>query len=45
MQWTDYMAERVNGRVTNVLASALLVVILLASLAAIPLMIYTKAGQ
>ena len=41
----EYMGQYVNGRVTNVLASTYLVVILAASLAAIPLMIITGAGQ
>jgi Mn2+/Fe2+ NRAMP family transporter len=40
-----YMGEHVNGAGTNVLASAYLVIILAASLAAIPLMIVTGAGQ
>ena len=40
-----YMGEHVNGRMTNVLASIYLVIILAASLAAIPLMIVTGAGQ
>jgi Mn2+/Fe2+ NRAMP family transporter len=40
-----YMGKHVNGRVTNLLASAYLVLILAASLAAIPLMIVTGAGQ
>jgi len=40
-----YMGEHVNGRTTNVLASLYVVLILLASLAAIPLMIVTGAGQ
>ena len=40
-----YMGDEVNGRVTNVLASIYLVIILVASLAAIPLMIVTGAGQ
>ncbi|TQR82386.1 divalent metal cation transporter [Mycobacterium hodleri] len=40
-----YMGEHVNGKVTNVLASIYLVIILAASLAAIPLMIVTGAGQ
>jgi len=39
-----YMGERVNGKVTNAVASIYLVIILLASLAAIPLMIVTGAG-
>lgn len=41
----DYMGDEVNGRISNALASVFLVLILVASLAAIPLMIYTKAGQ
>jgi Mn2+/Fe2+ NRAMP family transporter len=41
----DYMGDHVNGRVTNVLASIYLVIIVVASLAAIPLMIVTGAGQ
>jgi Mn2+/Fe2+ NRAMP family transporter len=41
----DYMGEHVNGGVTNALASVYLVIILAASLAAIPLMIVTGAGQ
>jgi manganese transport protein len=41
----DYMGEHVNGRFTNALASVLLIVIVVASVAAIPLMIVTKAGQ
>src|SRR5712675_2409473 len=40
-----YMCDNVNGVGTNVLASAYLVIILAASLAAIPLMIVTGAGQ
>jgi Mn2+/Fe2+ NRAMP family transporter len=40
-----YMGKYVNGRATNVLASIYLVLILSASLAAIPLMIVTGAGQ
>ncbi|MBA3339206.1 MAG: divalent metal cation transporter [Geodermatophilaceae bacterium] len=41
----DYMGDQTNGRITNFLGSIFLVIILLASLAAIPLMIWTKAGQ
>jgi manganese transport protein len=41
----DYLGDKVNGRVMNALACAFLVVIVVASVAAIPLMIYTKAGQ
>ncbi|ASN53220.1 NRAMP family divalent metal transporter [Sinomonas sp. R1AF57] len=40
-----YMGERVNGRAVNVLATVFLVIILVASVAAIPLMIITGAGQ
>ena len=40
-----YMGRYVNGRVLNVAASVYLVIILAASLAAIPLMIVTGAGQ
>jgi Mn2+/Fe2+ NRAMP family transporter len=40
-----YMGEHVNSRITNALASVYLVIILAASLAAIPLMIVTGAGQ
>jgi Mn2+/Fe2+ NRAMP family transporter len=41
----DYMGAKANGRFTNALASVLLVVIVVAAVAAIPLMIATKAGQ
>lgn len=41
----DYMGDHVNGKVTNVLGSVYLVIIVVASLAAIPLMIVTGAGQ
>ena len=41
----DYMGDRVNGRATNTLAMVYLVIILAASVAAIPLMIVTGAGQ
>jgi Mn2+/Fe2+ NRAMP family transporter len=40
-----YMGEYVNGRITNALATVYLVIILAASLAAVPLMIVTGAGQ
>jgi hypothetical protein len=39
------MGQHVNGRATNILASVYLVIILAASLAAMPLMIVTGAGQ
>lgn len=41
----DYLGEHVNGRVANVLGMAYLVVILVAALAAIPLMVLTSMGQ
>lgn len=41
----EYMGDAVNGRVTNALALVYLVVIVAASLAAIPLMIATGAGS
>ena len=40
----QYMREHVNGRVVNVLGMVYLVIILVASIAAIPLMIVTGAG-
>jgi Mn2+/Fe2+ NRAMP family transporter len=42
---SQYMGDETNGKVINVLASVYLVIILVASLAAIPLMIVTGAGQ
>jgi Mn2+/Fe2+ NRAMP family transporter len=42
---SQYMGDETNGRVTNMFASVYLVIILAASLAAIPLMIVTGAGQ
>lgn len=41
----QYMGEHVNGRAVNVLGMVYLVIILVASLAAIPLMIVTGAGS
>jgi len=41
----DYMGARVNGRVANLLGMVFLAIILVASLAAIPLMLATRAGQ
>jgi Mn2+/Fe2+ NRAMP family transporter len=41
----QYMGERVNGRFSNLLASVFLIIILVTALAAVPLMLYTKAGQ
>jgi Mn2+/Fe2+ NRAMP family transporter len=40
-----YMRRHVNGRLSNTLGTAYLVIVLVAALAAIPLMIVTKAGQ
>jgi Mn2+/Fe2+ NRAMP family transporter len=40
-----YMGKHVNGRVSNVLGAVYLVIILLVSLTAIPLMILTNVGQ
>jgi manganese transport protein len=41
----DYVAEKTNGRIMNVISGVFLVIIVVASLAALPLMIVTKAGQ
>ncbi|WKG05155.1 NRAMP family divalent metal transporter [Mycolicibacterium sp. HK-90] len=41
----EYMGDKTNGRVLNLFSSVYLVIILAASLAAIPLMIVTGAGQ
>ncbi|MBB3602653.1 Mn2+/Fe2+ NRAMP family transporter [Mycolicibacterium sp. BK556] len=41
----EYMGDHVNGRALNIAGSFFLVIILAASLAAIPLMIVTGAGQ
>jgi Mn2+/Fe2+ NRAMP family transporter len=41
----EYMGRRVNGPVTNTLGTVYLIIVLAVSLAAIPLMIATKAGQ
>ncbi len=40
-----YMGNHVNGRLANVLGSLYLVVVLVAAVAAIPLMVITRAGQ
>src|SRR6476469_5555809 len=42
---SQYMGDKTNGRLINALGSVYLVLILAASLAAIPLMIVTGAGQ
>ena len=41
----SYMGEHVNGRLANLLGSIYLVVVVVASVAALPLMLVTKAGQ
>jgi Mn2+/Fe2+ NRAMP family transporter len=41
----DYMGDKRNGRAVNFLATIFLVIIVVASVAAIPLMIWTRAGQ
>jgi Mn2+/Fe2+ NRAMP family transporter len=41
----DYMGDRVNGRLANGLGSVYLVLILVAAVAALPLMLITKAGM
>jgi Mn2+/Fe2+ NRAMP family transporter len=41
----DYMGERVNGRFSNALGTVYMVLLLVVSLAAVPLMLATKAGQ
>jgi Mn2+/Fe2+ NRAMP family transporter len=40
----EYMGKHVNGRATNVLGMIFLVIVLAASLAAVPIMIITGAG-
>jgi Mn2+/Fe2+ NRAMP family transporter len=40
-----YLGDHANGRVANALGSVYLVIVLVASVAAIPLMLVTKAGQ
>lgn len=40
-----YMGDHVNGKLANVLGSIFLVIVVVAAVAAIPLMIATKAGQ
>ncbi|HET7475433.1 MAG TPA: Nramp family divalent metal transporter [Dermatophilaceae bacterium] len=41
----DYMGRHVNGRLANGLGTVYLVVVVVAAVAAIPLMLLTKAGQ
>jgi Mn2+/Fe2+ NRAMP family transporter len=40
-----YMGESTNGRILNTVATLYLVLLVLVSIATIPLMIITKAGQ
>ena len=40
----EYLGDQTNGRLTNLLATVYLVVIVVAAVAAIPLMIATKGG-
>ncbi|WP_017574029.1 NRAMP family divalent metal transporter [Nocardiopsis halotolerans] len=40
-----YLGDRVNSRFTNIVGSVYLVLLLAVSIVAIPLMLYTKAGQ
>ena len=40
----DYVGDKVNSRVTNLLASLYLVLIMIVAVAAIPLMIVTRVG-
>jgi Mn2+/Fe2+ NRAMP family transporter len=42
---SDYMGEHTNGRLANLLGSLFLVVIVVAAVAAVPLMIWTRMGQ
>ena len=41
----DYVGAKTNGRFANAPAGGLLIVIVVASVAADPLMIWTKAGR
>ena len=41
----DYMGKHVNGRLANLLGTIFLGILLVVSVAAIPLMLWTKAGQ
>jgi len=42
---SDYMGDRVNGRLANALGTTILVAVTVAATAAIPLLIYTRMGQ
>ncbi len=41
----DYMGGRVNGRVLNAAATVMLVVMIVTSIATLPLLFFTKAGR
>jgi Mn2+/Fe2+ NRAMP family transporter len=41
----DYMGDRTNGRLANALGTAFLVLVVVAAVAALPLMVATKAGM
>jgi Mn2+/Fe2+ NRAMP family transporter len=41
----DYMGDRTNGRVANSLGTLFLVLVVVAAVAAVPLMLATKAGM
>jgi Mn2+/Fe2+ NRAMP family transporter len=40
----EFMGDKVNGRLTNAIATVYLILLLIVALATIPLMIITKAG-
>jgi Mn2+/Fe2+ NRAMP family transporter len=42
---SDYMGEHTNGKLANILGSIFLVAVVIAAVAAIPLMIWTRMGQ
>lgn len=41
----DYIGDQVNGRFSNALGTAYMILLLVVAVAAVPLMIATKAGQ
>ncbi|WP_061296465.1 NRAMP family divalent metal transporter [Herbidospora cretacea] len=41
----DYMGEKVNGRFSNTLGTAYMILLLVVAVAAVPLMLLTKAGR
>jgi len=42
---SDYMGDKVNGRTANLLGTIFLILVVIAAVAAIPLLIYTRMGQ